>query len=297
MSVVAMGDQDDDVEVVLAAVNRLDRTTRWRRTQAFPLDFLAHHPQGITRVGDKLVLSSVEILEPPTRRAEPVDGYDRTAGAGRGHLFELDLCGRLLRETAIGEDSMYHPGGIDFDGQWVWVPLSEYRPDSRAVVYRVDPATLEPTEAFRFQDHLGGLVRDRDTGLLYAATWGSAALLTFTTDGTLVRRVQNHGRFIDFQGCVTVGGGRVISTGVVEYPLDSGGVFSLGGILVSDVETGYVQHEVPMTLTSPTGRVMTFNAVHLEVVDHSRVLRMYAVPDDGLEPGQSTLFVLDTDLC
>jgi len=25
---------------------------------------------------------------------------------------------------------VYHPGGIDFDGVNIWVPVAEYRPDS-----------------------------------------------------------------------------------------------------------------------------------------------------------------------
>jgi hypothetical protein len=41
----------------------------------------------------------------------------------------------------------------------IWVPVAEYRPDSRSIVYRVDPATLEATEVLRFADHIGGIVR------------------------------------------------------------------------------------------------------------------------------------------
>jgi hypothetical protein len=38
------------------------------------------HP-GITRVGDRLVMSSVEIVESPVLYDKPVDGYDRSQPA------------------------------------------------------------------------------------------------------------------------------------------------------------------------------------------------------------------------
>ena len=47
---------------------------------------------------------------------------------------------------------MYHPGGIDYDGDDIWVPVAEYRPNSRSIVYRVDPETMKATEVFRFAD-------------------------------------------------------------------------------------------------------------------------------------------------
>ena len=34
---------------------------------------------------------------------------------------------------------MYHPGGIDYDGRHIWVSVAEYRPNSRSIVYRIDP--------------------------------------------------------------------------------------------------------------------------------------------------------------
>ena len=38
---------------------------------------------------------------------------------------------------------MYHPGGIDYDGRHIWVPVAEYRPNSRSIIYRV-PVTQNP---------------------------------------------------------------------------------------------------------------------------------------------------------
>lgn len=62
----------------------------------------------------------------------------------------------------LGEGHIHHPGGIDVDEESIWVPVAEHRPDSRAIVYRIDRDTLEVTEVFRVDDHVGGIVHDRD---------------------------------------------------------------------------------------------------------------------------------------
>jgi hypothetical protein len=211
-------------------------------------------------------MSSVEIVTSPELYDEPVGGYDRSQGKGVGHLFELDFDGNLLRHLTLGEGSVYHPGGVDFDDeQSVWVPVAEYRPDSCAIVYRVDTRTFVATEVFRFADHLGGIVRDRDTGLLYAVTWGSRRLVTLTTDGHLLHATSNKSNLIDFQGCVCVHDSALVCTGVTEYRDGSGGLFQLGGAGAIDVETGYLRAEVPVTAMTPHGRVVTYNAAHFEV--------------------------------
>ncbi len=65
---------------------------------------------------------------------------------------------------ACGDGAMFHPGGIDFDGQFIWVPVGEYRPDSRSIVYRVDPVTMAATgvvPSTRFRSNCGPTRADR----------------------------------------------------------------------------------------------------------------------------------------
>ena len=38
---------------------------------------------------------------------------------------------------------MYHPGGIDYDGEYIWGPVAEYRPNSESIIYKVDAETLK----------------------------------------------------------------------------------------------------------------------------------------------------------
>src|SRR3954462_9844310 len=112
--------------VVGERVAKLTRASTWTLISSVPIRFRTFHPQGMVKIGETLVVSSVEVI-------------DRDAGRGVGHLFKLDMAGNLLADLRLGEGAIYHPGGIDYDGHDIWVPVAEYRPDSRSIIYRVDP--------------------------------------------------------------------------------------------------------------------------------------------------------------
>ncbi len=156
---------------------QVDRATVWKPAASIPVQFTTFHPQGMVRIGQDFFVSSVEVKRPPARYPQPRDGHDRDAGAGAGHLFKISADGALLADLVLGEGDAYHPGGIDYDGRYIWVPVAEYRPDGRAIVYRVDPVTMTATEVLRTPDHIGAVVHDRQTGVLHGVSWGRAPLL------------------------------------------------------------------------------------------------------------------------
>ena len=194
---------------------RTDRNTAWKLVQRTPLTFPTYHPPGFALVGNRIFMSSVEVTERPVKYPAPVDGYDRSTGRGVGHLIVMTREGRLIRDVVVGEDSMYHPGGIDFDGKDVWLPVgAEYRPRSRSVVYRVDPRSLRVREAFRSADKVGGLVRDRHSGLVHGVSWGSRTLSTWTQRGRLVARAANPDHMVDYQDCAYSGAHTQLCSGI-----------------------------------------------------------------------------------
>ena len=286
-------------ELVAERVQKLTRAVRWRPVATIPINFKTHHPQGMVKIGDTFFVSSVEITVPTKRFPEPKDGYDRDTGQGAGHLFKIDAKGNLLGSVKLGEGAMYHPGGIDYDGRHIWVAVAEYRPNSRAIIYRVDPQALTATEVFRFGDHIGGIVHNTDDKTLHGVSWGSRRFYKWTLggDGKVTNadtppdtlRVPNRAHYIDYQDCHYLGGRRMLCSGLNNYRLVADGpVFPLGGLEIVDLRTDQAVYQVPVELWSPSGKPMTQNPFWVEATESG--LRAYFMPDDD----NSTLFVYET---
>ena len=287
----------DDRGSLAERVTRLSRDSAWRRTAAIPLAFRTFHPQGIVKVGDTFFVSSVEVRVRPRRVPRPDGGYDSDAGEGVGHLFQFDAAGKLMRSLRLGEGSLYHPGGIDYDGTHIWVPVAEYRPDSRAIVYRVDPTSMTATEVFRFADHLGAIVHNTDDRTLHGVSWGARRFYRWSLgdDGKVAnaeapQRTLNPSHYVDFQDCKYAGARRMLCSGVAELRSGaSGGGFRLGGLELVDLADGRPLHQVPVLLWTPSGLAMTNNPVWLE--PSATGLRGYFMPEDDA----STLYVYEVE--
>lgn len=275
---------------------RLSRASAWQLVDARVLTFNTYHPQGLVKIGDAFFLSSVEVTTPTRRFPQPVDGADRSPGAGRGHLFKFDTDGRLQSDLVLGGGSMYHPGGIDFDGQFIWVPVAEYRPDSRSIVYRVDPATMTATDAFRYPDHIGGIVHDRDDHALHAVTWGSRRFLRWPLDArgrvvTASTSRRNASFYVDYQDCKSLGHREMLCGGVSSYRVGaSAAPFALGGMELVDLGTGLPIHQLPIELWTQSGLPMTQNPFWIEPSAATEDgVRVYFLPEDG----RSTLYTYE----
>jgi uncharacterized protein DUF6454 len=285
-------------ELVAERVQKLTRAVRWRPVATIPINFKTHHPQGMVKIGESFFVSSVEITVPTQRFPEPKDGYDRDTGQGAGRLFKIDAKGNLLGSVTLGEGAMYHPGGMDYDGRHIWVAVAEYRPNSRAIIYRVDPQAMTATEVFRFGDHIGGIVHNTDDKTLHGVSWGSRRFYRWTLggDGKVTNadtppdklRVPNRAHYIDYQDCHYLGGRRMLCSGLNNYRLVADGpVFALGGLEIVDLKTDQAVYQVPVELWAPSGKPMTQNPFWVEATDSG--LRAYFMPDDD----NSTLFVYE----
>jgi hypothetical protein len=224
-----------------------------------------------------------------------VTSVDRSRGAG--HLFKIRRDGGLVADLTLGEGAMYHPGGIDYDGKDIWVPVAEYRPDSHAIVYRVDPGTMKAAEVFRFADHLGAIVHDTDDHTLYAVSWGSRRFYRWTLDaggrvadpGTPAALARlNPSHYVDYQDCHYAGAHMMVCGGVTAMPPSpTAPAFRLGGLELVDLRAARPVHQVPVTVWTDSGRVMTENPIWLE--EAAGGLRAYFMPEDD----RSTIYVYD----
>jgi hypothetical protein len=286
---------------VAERVKKLGRDSSWKPVTAIAVGFPTHHPQGMVKIGDTFFVSSIDVTVPTRRFPAPMNGYDRDAGQGTGHLFKIDRAGQLIRDLPLGEGTVYHPGGIDFDGVNIWVPVSEYRPDSRSIVYRVDPERMVATEVLRFADHIGAVVHDTDDHTLVGVSWGSRRFYRWTlgkdlkpTNATVPPdqlRALNPSHYVDYQDCKYVGGHRMLCTGVTELrQRPEAPPFRLGGMDLVDLRDGRPLHQVPVLLWTAGGLDMTHNPVWIEATD--RGLRGYFMPEDDT----STIYVYDVDV-
>ena len=285
-------------DALVATFDNVSRSTAWTRTETIDLDFNTHHPQAMEVVGDRIFLSSVEIVEPTVRYPDgPVGGYDRTPGKGVGHLFVLDRSGNLLEDIVLGEGDRYHPGGIDYDGENIWVPVAEYRPDSAALVYRVDAETYEAQKMFSVEDHIGGVVRDQVTGRLVGQSWGSRRFYEWTEAGRQKDFWLNENHFLDYQDCEYVATRKALCSGVTGLPAQPGAAtgYELGGFAMIDLKDDHrILHEVPVQLWSTAGHVITRNPTDIDA-DGSH-LTMYAAPDDYQEGVGTQILVYEADV-
>ena len=284
---------------VAERVTRLTRASAWNLVRSVPIQFRTYHPQGMVKIGDAFVVSSVEVRTRTKRFPQPIDGYDRDAGEGVGHLFKFDAEGKLLASARLGEGTMYHPGGIDYDGTHIWVPVAEYRPNSRSIVYRVDPQTMSATEVFRFADHIGAVVHDTDGRSLHGMSWGSRRFyrwplrqgqITNAAARPETLRTLNPSHYIDYQDCKYAGGRQMLCSGVTEMQQKgSAASFRLGGLELVDLRAGRPRHQVPIQLWTDSGIAMTQNPTWIEAT--ARGLRAYFMPEDDA----STLYIFEVE--
>lgn len=279
-------------------VPKLTRATQWQQKAAVTLQFPTFHPQGMVKIGDAFFVSSVDIRKQTNRFPSPQNGYDRDTGEGVGHLFKFDAEGRLLADLTLGEGSIYHPGGIDYDGRHIWVPVAEYRPNSQSIIYKVDPTTMKATEVFRFKDHIGGIVHNTDDKSLHGVSWGSRRFYKWPLDaeGRITNadaapeklRVANPALYIDYQDCHFIGRSRMLCSGLNNYrTAPDAPVFRLGGLEIVDLRDNRPVYQLPVELWAPSGLPMTQNPFWAEPAGEG--VRAYFMPDDD----KSTLFVYE----
>jgi hypothetical protein len=266
--------------------------TDWQMVRAVPLPFETFHPQGLTRVEDRLFLSSVEVIEEPQHDEVPVEGRDRSAGSGLGHLFVLDEDGGLISHLTLSDGDRYHAGGIDADGAYVWMPLAEYRPDSSSTIYRVDGRSFTVDAAFEVRDHIGAVATDPRNEVVHGLSWASQRLYTWTAHGAQLRCHPGTSHLVEGQDCQFIPGHQLLCGGVVAAGGNDGDRARHGGLVLTDLNDISVVAETLLESTSPSGHPLTRNPMFIEQIDDH--LRLWLAPDDGDDAAGTRLLVFES---
>ena len=169
---------------------------------------------------------------------------------------------------------MYHPGGIDYDGQHIWVPVAEYRPNSASVIYRVDPETLETVGVFRFKDHIGGIVHNTWDETLHGVSWGSRRMYTWklnaqagvvSFEGVLESTMKMNGsHYVDYQDCHFLADKYMLCSGLNSYNIPNVGKVALAGLELVDLDLQDAVHQIPVILYVNPTKPMTQNPFYFE---------------------------------
>ena len=202
------------------------------------------HVQGIDISGDRLFVSWV-------------DREKKT-----GHLGEFELAsGKLLRSVEIHKGDRFHPGGIALDGNSIWVPVAEYRPNSSAVIQRRNQRTLALEAEFVVDDHVGCVaVSD---GIVYGGNWDSRQIYAWDRSGKLIWKRDNPGG-TSFQDMKAVG----------THLIGSGLRSDIGAIDWLDVKD---LHLVRRVRANKTDRGIFFTHEGMAISGD----RLYLLPEDG----------------
>lgn len=265
-----------------------DRNTQWQLQGSITLHFPTHHPQGLVLTEDYIFLSSVEVTEPPLNVFDPTTS---TPGSGIGHLFISDRSGLLVKDLIIGEGSMYHPGGIDFDGEEIWIPVGEYRPHAQSMVIAVSASDFSIREVFRVNDSIGWIVPDSEESKLYGGNWGSRMLYTWNQKGGETEQWRNPSHFVDYQDAIFLSSGEVIASGISLLLSDEDDenqmATELGGLALLDFKTNKIVHEIPIYSHTNAGHMLTRNPFSMSVTGED--LFLHVAPDDGDDLGGTSL--------
>ncbi|KAI9733623.1 MAG: hypothetical protein M1834_003225 [Cirrosporium novae-zelandiae] len=293
-----------DGDAVVELFQNLGRTTSWKLVEKVKFEGDTYEPEGIVRFGDnRYFVSAGEYTASTVKYNTTINGTDRTAGAGFAHLIIFDGNGSRIADATITERGAieYHNGGLDWDGEYIWATIAQYRPNTTATVIKIDPRTLQTTKIFHASDHLGGIVHDTKTNNIVTLNWGARNSSTWNLDQKFNKfplftspqaTSRNPTYFIDYQDCKFLGhsqiyGGRaiMICSGVATI-----NDFNLGGLAIVDLETMVPLAEVPITMTSDLDVPVTQNPIDVNVVEGQ--LRAYFLPDQH----NSTLYVYEAQI-
>lgn len=268
----------------------------WQLVDSIPLQFDTYHPQGIVKVGEEFYLTSVKTERRPkySRKGKEIKVADE--GSGKGYLFRFNTQGQLLQTIELWDRTMFHPGGMDFDGKYIWIPVTKYYPYSRSFIARIDIRTHEIEKIGYVDDSVGAIIYNPDDNTLIGANWNADEFITWNLDEhsqiinpTLPieqRRTLNADKHLAIQDAKYIGNYILLGFG-----LKTGSKGIIGGFDLIDTRTFKQIYSGDIALRTPKHQVIvTGNPSTIEIKE--KVLRFYFAPKDN----QTTVYIYEAKL-
>ena len=267
----------------------------WQLVESIDLKFDTYHPQGMLKVDDTFYITTVKVERRPryTRQGKQVSVMDE--GAGKGYLMQFDAGGNLLKCIELCEGAIFHPGGMDFDGRYIWVPITKYYPYSRSLIVRVDVRSHQVEKVCYVDDSIGAIIHDTDNNILVGANWDADEFLTWQLDSALEvkdaeltvaeRRHANTAKHLAIQDSKYIGGGKMVGFGLKNGPKGR-----VGGFDVIDTRTFEKLRSADIELRTPRKSIVSGNPSTIEIVGDK--MRLYFAPEDN----KTTLYIYQTQI-
>ena len=267
----------------------------WQLVESIDLKFDTYHPQGMLKVDDTFYITTVKVERRPryTRQGKQVSVMDE--GAGKGYLMQFDAGGNLLKCIELCEGTIFHPGGMGFDGRYIWVPITKYYPYSRSLIVRVDVRSHQVEKVCYVDDSIGAIIHDTDNNILVGANWDADEFLTWQLDSALEvkdaeltaaeRRHANTAKHLAIQDSKYIGSGKMVGFGLKNGPKGR-----VGGFDVIDTRTFEKLRSADIELRTPRKSIVSGNPSTIEIVGDK--MRLYFAPEDN----KTTLYIYQTQI-
>jgi hypothetical protein len=226
----------------------------WQLVESIDLKFDTYHPQGMLKVDDTFYITTVKVERRPryTRQGKQVSIMDE--GAGKGYLMQFDAGGNLLKCIELCEGAIFHPGGMDFDGRYIWVPITKYYPYSESIIVRVDPMTLEVEKMATIDDSIGAIIHDTDNQTLIGMNWDAREFLYWPLNQqkeiihpekkAAELQVSNKQSSLAIQDAKYIGQNQLLGFGLTNL----GNGKRIGGFEIRDTRNQALLHQLPLSL-------------------------------------------------
>jgi hypothetical protein len=120
-----------------------------------------------------------------------VTSVDNKSPNKKAWLFKINLSdGTLVQKRDLTEADRIHPGGLQYDGQYLWIPVAEYCRHSSTTIIALDLETLKTIKSFSVSDHIGALASDGQDRL-FGVNWDAKQIYIWTMDGDEVGILNN----------------------------------------------------------------------------------------------------------
>jgi hypothetical protein len=201
----------------------------------------------------------------------------------RGYLHEFDrTTGKFIRRLDLTDGPRYHPGGFSIANHSIWVPVSEYRAKSSAVLEEIDPDSLQITRKIHVADHLGCVAASDH--YLIAGNWDSKQLYIIDLNDPAHMRVVPNPSPTHYQDMKMIDGQLVAGGNLTRHSGSIDWIDYPSMKIVQTLRTGETSRRKPFTHVRPyTGEGMTLQGRDL-----------YVLPEDG--PSRLFHFKLDDDV-